>query len=248
MSQTETLEEVKRAGAKRLYPSVCDPNWLVLKRRRGLFQNWIHQRIRTPGSVLDVGGRLQPYRALLPELTPYFSVDLVRTPLVNVVADAAQLPFSATSFSMVVCTQMLEYAREPSKVIAEIYRVLEPGGWLLLSVPAVFPRDSDDDRWRFLPAGIRHLLSSFEEVEIVAEGSSIAGLFRTLNVYLTLFATYPGLRGPVKYALVPALNLLGDLAERFIRSSNDQFAANYSVLAKKGPGAPDRRNDLVPAV
>jgi hypothetical protein len=38
------------------------------------------------------------------------------------------------------------------------------------------------------PSGIRHLLSLFEEGEVIPEGDSVAGLFRTLNVYLYLLA------------------------------------------------------------
>jgi SAM-dependent methyltransferase len=248
MSRTDTLEEVQGASERRLYPPLTDPNWLVLRKRRDLFRNWINNKIGAVRLVLDVGGRLQPYRVLFPEQTHYLSVDLLGSPLVNVVADAAYLPFSDATVPAIVCTQMLEYAPEPSQVISEIYRVLEDGGWLLLSVPATFPRDSDNDAWRFLPAGIRHLLSLFEEVEVIPEGGSVAGLFRTLNVYLYLLARYSALRAVFKYTLVPALNVVGHLLEIFIASHNDQFAVNYSVLARKGLCTSESLNRLVPAV
>ena len=48
----------------RLYPSLTNPSYLVLRSRRLLFSNWT----RTLGNnltVLDVGGRYQPYRPLL---------------------------------------------------------------------------------------------------------------------------------------------------------------------------------------
>ena len=51
----------------------------------------------------------------------------------------------------------------------------------------------------FLPAGIRQLLSAFSEVEIVPEGSSIAGFFRTINLYLHLFARYPAMQRALRY-------------------------------------------------
>ncbi len=103
----------------------------------------------------------------------------------------------------------------------------------MLSVPSVFPQDADEDRWRFLPAGIRQLLSAFSEVQIVPEGSSIAGFFRTINVCLHMFAKYSAIRTVLSYTLVPALNLMGLGLEEMVRSRNEAFAVNYSAMAQK---------------
>jgi SAM-dependent methyltransferase len=234
MAREETLEVVQRESRERLYPPVTNPNWLILRKRREIFQKWLAD---IPGEnfvVLDVGGRIQPYRPLLEgRLQKYVSCDLRRTPLVNIVADAAQIPLATSSFDLVLCNQMLEYVSQPSAVIAEIYRVLKPGGWLLLSVPAVFPRDAEADAWRFLPASLRILLASFAAFEIAPEGSSIAGFFRTIAVCLDIFARPRALRTVSRFTLVPLLNLAGYALEFLFRSSNDQFTANFSVLARK---------------
>jgi ubiquinone/menaquinone biosynthesis C-methylase UbiE len=47
-------------------------------------------------------------------------------------ADAAQLPFAAASFDTVVCTLAMCEFRDRSAVLAEMYRILCPGGRLLL--------------------------------------------------------------------------------------------------------------------
>ena len=51
------------------------------------------------GTVLDTGGRIQPYRTLLPE-TRYLAIDLRVTPLVNVVAKAERIPFPSQGFDL----------------------------------------------------------------------------------------------------------------------------------------------------
>jgi SAM-dependent methyltransferase len=232
MPPTETLEQVQKAGRERLYPSITNPNWLVLRKRRELFRRWLEGSFPPGVAILDIGGRIQPYRPLLSG-AHYLAIDLRLTPLVDVVARAEQIPFPSQNFDLVLCTQMLQYVPDPALVISEIHRVLKPGGRLLLSVPAVFPRDSDEDRWRFLPAGIGQLLASFSEVEIVPEGGSFAGFFRTMNVCLYRFARYSLIRMALSYTLIPLLNLIGFGLEKMAPSSNDDFAANYSARARK---------------
>jgi SAM-dependent methyltransferase len=235
MAQAETLEQVQRVGRQRLYPSLTNPNWLILRKRRELFRRWLDRIPSGNLTVLDVGGRIQPYRPLIgsPDAR-YVAVDLRPTPLVNIVANAEHLPLRNEVFDLVFCTQMLEYVPNPSQVIVEIYRVLKPGGTLLLSVPTAFPRDADEDRWRFLPAGITQLLAPFSVVEVVPEGGSITGLLRTASVCLHVFAKYPVIRKFVSYTLVPLLNCLGFGLEELVRSRNDVFSVNYSAMAMKG--------------
>jgi ubiquinone/menaquinone biosynthesis C-methylase UbiE len=133
----------------------------------------------------------------------------------------------------VICTQMLEYVAEPSLVIAEMRRVLKPGGVLLLSVPSACPTDATEECWRFLPQGLRHLLADFTRVEVKAEGSSVAGFFRTVNTCFDIFVRYPAARSVYRYSVAPLLNLGGALAEVLGGLRNEQFAVNYSVLAEK---------------
>jgi SAM-dependent methyltransferase len=184
--------------------------------------------------VLDVGGRIQPYRPLLAErVRRYVALDLRRTPLVNLVARGEQIPLVSNCFDLVICTQVLEYVPEPAVVIAEMRRVLRPGGCLILSVPAIFPRDSERDSWRFLPESLRFILRSFNGVEIVTEGSSVAGFFRTVCICLVMLAR-PAFVGTLfRFTLVPLLNITAASLELLFASSNDQFAANFSAFAKK---------------
>lgn len=51
-------------------------------------------------------------------------------------ADARSLPFPDGSFDLVLSTDLWEHVEEDDQVAAEAFRVLKPGGVLLLSVPA----------------------------------------------------------------------------------------------------------------
>jgi SAM-dependent methyltransferase len=233
----ETLDTVNREGRERLYPSLTNPSWLVLRRRREIFQKWLAHHDGRDLAILDVGGRIQPYRQLLEgRLRHYLAVDVLQTPRVNVVARGERIPLASEQFDLVICTQVLEYVPEPASVIAEIHRVLKPGGSLWLTVPSVCPRDADHECWRFLPASLRYLLSGFDKVEVVPEGGTILGFFRSVNACLNIFARYPAIRAVLRYTVFPVVNLAGILCELLAGSSNDQFAANYSAFAVKAGG------------
>jgi ubiquinone/menaquinone biosynthesis C-methylase UbiE len=55
--------------------------------------------------------------------------------------EAGQLPWAAASFDLVTCIEALEYFPRPRQALAEMARVLRPGGTLLLSkVPDAWAR------------------------------------------------------------------------------------------------------------
>lgn len=54
------------------------------------------------------------------------------------VADAAQLPFAAGSFDLVTCQTVLMHVADPEAVLAEAFRVLQPGGLFVAAEPNNF--------------------------------------------------------------------------------------------------------------
>jgi SAM-dependent methyltransferase len=233
MPLPSALERVQRESRARLHPSLTNPNWLILRRRRQIFEAGLDRLTGSALSVLDIGGRLQPYRPLLGIRTKrYVAVDLQMTPLVNVGAAAEALPFRDAQFDFVICTQVFEYLPDPRLAVAEIKRVLRQGGVLFLSAPSVFLRDNDKECWRFLPEGLRHLLREFETVEVIPEGNSLTGFIRTCNVFLMSFFR-PRMLAPLwQWTFVPFVNAVGCVLEK-LAGQNDVFTANYSVWARK---------------
>lgn len=228
-----TLEQVLRNGRGRSYPSLGNPNWLVLRERRKIFQGGLGRLPENNLSVLDVGGRLQPYRVLLEaRVSRYIAVDPLLTPLVDISAAGESLPFRDGQFDLVICTQVLEYFPDPGLAAHEIWRVLRKGGCAFVSAPSVFVRDSDKEYWRFLPEGLREIFKDFDAVEVIPEGNSVAGLFRTVNVFMVSFMRPRFLVPALEWTVVPFLNLAGYLLAR-LGGANDLFTANFSVWARK---------------
>ena len=103
------------------------------------------------------------------------------------------LPFDDGSFDAVVAGELLEHLQFPDALVAEIGRVLRPGGVLAGSVPNAFrvqsrlrflrgqsPEDDPTHLRMFSPAALRRLLSGFERVEL----SFVGGRYARLNARL----------------------------------------------------------------
>ena len=234
MQDTHSREDLLKIANARLYPSVTNPSYLVQRRRRQILGQWIERIHGNQLVILDIGGRYQPYRPLLANrIRRYVALDVLATNLVDVVGNGQKLPFKADTFDLVIATGVFEYFPEPRVAAEEIHRVLKPGGCLMLSVASVYPRVVDEEHWRYLPAGLRHVLASFAKTEIVPEVASIGGFLRVTASSLSIFAKYGFVRQVLHHTVVPVLNLLGVALDRPSISHNDQIAGNYCAIAWK---------------
>lgn len=72
-------------------------------------------------------------------------------------------------FDCIVCMEVLEHTVDPFDAMAEIRRLLKPGGLLLASAPMNFREHGPlPDCWRFTRHGWRVLLKNWDNVEIDA--------------------------------------------------------------------------------
>jgi SAM-dependent methyltransferase len=96
--------------------------------------------------VLHVGpGRaIRSWLAAKPQLR-YLSVDQDRE-MADMKADITDLPFEERSFDFALCVHVLEHVPDDRAAIAELYRVLRPGGTALIQVP---PSDLEETREDF---------------------------------------------------------------------------------------------------
>lgn len=75
----------------------------------------------------------------------YIGVDLETGPHVAVRADLTALPFRGDSFDAAICVHVLEHVEDDALAIAELFRILRPGGWTLVNVPVGdHPRTLED--------------------------------------------------------------------------------------------------------
>lgn len=128
------------------------------------------------GLVIDVGCGQAPYRPLLTGATKYVGIDTGHDRLADVVGDAQRLPVASDAAESILCTEVLEHVRDPDAVVREIFRILKPGGALLLTAPMSWNLHYEpNDFRRYTCYGLWQLLES-HGFEIV-ETRRIGGLF-----------------------------------------------------------------------
>ncbi|MBP7741222.1 MAG: class I SAM-dependent methyltransferase [Candidatus Pacebacteria bacterium] len=139
--------------------------------------------------VLDIGSGGANQDASFPNRTTY-DIDSARNP--SIVGDAQDMPFPDSSYDVIVCSEVLEHIPDPKKAIGEMFRVLAPGGTLILTTRFVFPvHDAPGDYWRFTPYGLRSLFTRWEILEEEVETDA----FLTIAVLLQRIMFQTDLRG-----------------------------------------------------
>jgi len=85
----------------------------------------------------------------------------VRTPGLDVRLDAQALPFADASFDCVLFSEVVEHLPDAPRALAEISRVLRPGGVLLITWPfAYMMHEVPHDHARYTEFGMAHLLAA----------------------------------------------------------------------------------------
>lgn len=111
--------------------------------------------------VLEIGGGTSFVRSRIEkqcEGVTYISSDISPTDQTDMVFDANDMPFEDGSVDVVLAMEVLEHMPDPAVTVAEVSRVLRPGGIAVVTVPFMFGVHDFRDYQRFTPLGMETLL------------------------------------------------------------------------------------------
>lgn len=173
----------------------------------------------------------------LPGRPDIINVDITPFDCVDLCADAADLPFPDASVDCLFNLAMLEHVPDPQAVLAQMRRVLRPGGRVCCFIPFGQPlhaAPSDYNRWT--RNGALELFKGFERVEVaVGAGPTSCWLWMTVE-WLSLLFSFGNAKARDLLALGLMLTLfplkhLDRLLER--QPGAERIASGFFVTAVK---------------
>jgi SAM-dependent methyltransferase len=209
--------------------------------RRALWKGISANAAAIRGHVLDVGCGQKPYEKLF-ATTKYVGLE-IDTPhsrargIADYYYDGTTFPFENSTFDAVVCNQVLEHVFQPEQFLAEVHRVLKPGGKLLLTVPFVWDEhEQPHDFARYTSFALHYLLQN-ADFALISHQRTLANfsiIAQMVNAYLFKVVRTPSpLVNAAGVALLGApVSALGLLLGWILPSNNDLYLDSI-VLAEK---------------
>lgn len=214
-------------------------NWLIFRLLDPVLAAALRAHAR--GRLADIGCGARPYVSLTRGIVrQHVGIDPSPTQRrpggADLSASAYAIPVADASFETVLCTDVLEHLAEPGDALAEAFRILEPEGVGIYSVPLHWHlHEEPRDFYRFTRHGLRHLFEKhgFEVLEIRAITGFPATYAQALAYYLfglrQRFAV-PPLTWILSW-LIHAVQALGLLMNRL--DPSERFTAEYVAVVRK---------------
>ena len=113
-------------------------------------------------TVLDYGCADAPYRDELPDDATYVGADIAGNQWAQVtLTPDGSIPLPDGDVDLVLSTQVLEHVDDPALYLAESFRVLRPGGSLVLSTHGIMYYHRDpEDHWRWTRTGLAKVVEA----------------------------------------------------------------------------------------
>ncbi len=228
----------RRRAKRRTKPSVplFYPDWPLLHEMSAGIERALVAHAR--GTLLDVGCGEKPFEGHAPRVERWIGLDADSNSRADVHGTVFAIPLPDASVDTVLCTQVLEHVDDPARALAEMARVLRPGGALILTVPQYWPLHEEPyDFFRYTELGLRKLFAGaglrVELLEGQGRGAIVAG--QALNNALLCAGDTFSFKDELWFKAIKA---------PFYLVSNVLFAALGTVLRTKR----DVLNHLVVAI
>lgn len=224
--------------------SIDQPDYWWYRARARLLHAALGPHLGQPERVLDVGSADGPSVTWMRGGHERVAVDLDPrglTPGRDVCASALALPFADATFDVVAAFDVVEHCEPESVALAELARVLRPGGRLLMSVPAYQWAWSDHDvraghHRRYTRAGTVAVVraSGLEVLRSTYAFSGVFPLFAAERIARRLHPhRAPGGLPQVSPALDRLLTAISSVEARLLRRRDLPFGSSVFLAARK---------------
>lgn len=236
--------EIELIRRQRQRPTLTQFDGLHLQKLRVDLAEAISAVDPPPRDVLDIFCGTRPYEELLPPGARCIGLDIDDHYGTADVISTEFLPFEDESFDLVMCTSGFYYVEDSAQGVAEIERVLRPGGTALLTVPLIWEYDRDLLEHRFTGPELARLFAGWDDVKVMENGGrAVSWAMLSGRLFEMVEQAVPDaprrLVHPLFAAIYLGINLIAMVADwgesRFVRSSM-VLPMNLTLTARKPAG------------
>jgi SAM-dependent methyltransferase len=228
--------------SKEFNPGLAHPLYLI---RSNLYRSIARQSGELSGRLMDFGCGLKPYESLF-QVTEYIGVDFTgegetyHQEKVDVFYDGKTLPFPDNHFDSIFSSEVFEHIFNLPEIMAELRRVLKPGGKILVTCPFAFgEHEIPTDYARYTSFAIKHMFQAngFRIIRYEKTGGSIEAITQLRIVYWNLHILsglrhIPVVRTIARKVFFTANNLAALFLSRILPYRQDLYLNNI-ILAEK---------------
>lgn len=190
------------------------------------------------GVVLEIGaGGNYLKEDFKSKYTDWLSLDYdLRSDSIDLRGDGQQLPFKNEMFDTIISIDVLEHVPNPEKFVSEMFRVIKPGGKVILSTPFFFYLHEEPfDFFRFSKYGLKTIFerNGFSVIDVIPT----AGVISIFGLLISVFITRTFRFSKVLLNIVLKINrffqlkLLLPIDNRL--DKNKKFAQGHFIIAYK---------------
>ena len=192
-----------------------------MKEKHKLFIDKKIREIAKTKDVLDIGGG-EPFQKWLSEYRDLFvgceyrTMDYDPKSGAEVIGDIHDIPLPDNSTGSIICHCVLEHVKDPIRAVAELHRILKPGGIVFGRVPSIYPyharKGHYPDYWRLFDDTLFFLFKDFKSIELQKRG----GYFKALFFFLPR-------QNKLRFFIDPVANFLDTLFKTEKRTTTSDY-------------------------
>lgn len=227
---------VQKEQQERIHPGIFHPRYYhlrQLKRQMLRILGDFRSRLRDQ-ELLDYGCGSMPYRSLFaPYVQRYLGADIPENTAADVTLRQGRVELPDAAVGTVLSTQVLEHVPDPQLYLSEAFRILKPGGLLLLSTHGIWRYHPDpSDYWRWTSEGLDKIIreAGFKVLEV----RGVMGM-ASMGILLVQDGLYYKLPGWLRLIVVPPMQGLMWLMDQIHTRENRRKDAGVFVFVAEKP-------------
>ena len=199
------------------------------------------------GKLLDFGCGAKPYKNII-NVVEYIGLDFPsegpdhNNEQIDVFYDGKNIPFEDNFFDSIFSSEVFEHVFNLDEVLHELFRVLKPGGFILITCPFVIgEHEQPNDFARYTSFALKHIMvkGGFEVIHYEKLGGSIDAIVQLRLTYfqkniMPYFEKIPVLRSILRKGVNTLLNVYANISGKLLPKSDELYLNNLIICRKPG--------------